>query len=535
MKPISDLLANQPVLLLFAVAALGYPLGRLKIGGVSLGVAAVLFVALAFGALDPRLKLPEVLSQVGLVLFVYTLGLASGPSFVTSLRKDGLRLGVFALGFLVLGAALVAVVTSVLKLAPGVGAGGFAGAFTNTAALAAILTHGKGLGDPVVGYSVAYPMGVLGVILTIGAYLRFVPNREQDHADAQTKEPLENATILIGESEYLGRTIEELLKDRVVKVIFGRYMRDGEQHLANGTTVIQLGDRMSVVGRKSDVAAAVAALGLEMPQKLTTDRSLFDYRRIFVSEPKVIGIPLRHLNLPETYGATITRVKRGDLDFIPDANTSLQPGDRVRVLASTDRLDEITKVLGDSYQALSEIDVVSLSLGIGIGLLLGAMPIPLPGGFSLSLGLAGGPLLVALLLGYLHRSGPIVWELPYSANLTIRQLGLVLFFAGVGTRAGQGFIRELTSPSGWLSMVGFTLATCLTAMAFLFAVHRVFRRSKAFSVGMLAGFQTQPAALAFAVDQTKSDSASAGYSSIFPFASIGKILVAQILLDLLSR
>jgi putative transport protein len=530
-----DLLASSPILLLFVVAAIGYPLGRIRIFGISFGVAMVLFAALMVGALDPRLKLPAIISQIGLVVFVYTIGLASGASFFSGLRKNGLQsLGVVAicLG----GAAFLTWAASVLAgMPPGKAVGGFTGALTNTPALAAVIDAIKDrpLGDPVVGYSIAYPMGVLGVILVQMVFWKFAPGHPQ-HDALKTQKDLVSMTVLVTRPEAAGLTVADLRLKHGLKVLFGRYRRSGEVSLAEAGTEIHLGDEMNLVGDQVYVERAASLLGGAAQEDLTHDRTHFDYRRIFVSNPEVAGRPLSELQIPQKLGAIVTRVRRGDVDFVPDAETILQPGDRVRVVADSRRMKEVTQFFGDSYKELSEIDILSFSLGIAVGTLLGLIPVPLPGGITLALGLAGGPLLASLVLGSLHRTGPIVWELPYSANLTLRQLGLILFFAGVGTNAGYAFWETLWTPSG-LAILGCFAGVTMTTTTLFFAAGRLlFGVSKATLMGMAAGIHTQPAALSFAVEHCKSDQPNLGYASLFPIASIGKILSAQILLILLA-
>lgn len=532
-----DLLASQPILLLFLVAALGYPLGRVKVLGVSFGVAMVLFAALAIGAVDQRLRLPEVFAQIGLVLFVYTIGLASGSSFFAAFKKDGIKtvlLVWFGLGV----AALVTVYgAKFLGLSPATAAGGFTGALTNTPALAgvvqALAEAQKGM--PVVGYSIAYPMGVLGVILAQIAFWKWAPDREADREVMALKRPLKSQTVLVTNPEVEGLSIQEIRTEHKIKVLLGRLRRGGKITLSDASTRLQVGDEVNVVGAEEEVLRSIALLGELGDEDLTLDRSVYDYRRIFVSNTTVLGRTLADLKLPQEHGAIITRVRRGDLDFIPEATTILQPGDRVRVVADASRLADLTKFFGDSYSRLSEIDVMSFSLGIAAGTLIGLIPIPLPGGLTVSLGLAGGPLVVSLILGSLHRTGPILWELPYSANLTLRQLGLILFFAAVGTRAGFDFWQTLQTPAGAAMFGLFALVTLSTSFSFLMAARMVFPVSKAAILGMTAGIHTQPAALTFALDHTKNDQANLGYATAFPVASISKIILAQILLSLMGK
>ncbi len=545
-----QLLLQNPLLLLFVVAAIGYPLGRVKLWGTSLGIAGVLFAGLAIGALHPDLKLPEVVYLLGLAIFVYTVGLASGPGFFASFRRKGLRDNLLVVVVLVVAALLVFVAARMLDLRPALAAGMFAGSLTNTPALAGELDFLKRwapagardpmLLDPVVGYSIAYPMGVLGIILAIAVLQRLW--KVNYAAEAQTSRELREAngqlisrTVRITDPAHAGRAIGELFRKHGWEVVFGRIDHAGHEQVVTAQTVIDLDDRLSVVGRADEVERVIQHLGEHTAEAVDLDRSEVDFRRIFVSNPHVAGRRIRDLNLIGKFGAIVTRVKRGDQEFLPHPDTILELGDRVRVLASPRRMAAVRQFFGDSFRALSEIDVMTFSLGIAVGLLIGLVPIPLPGGVALTLGFAGGPLVVALVLGALGRTGPLVWTLPYNANLTLRQVGLIMFLAGVGTRAGYSFVTTFTQGGGITIFAGGALLTFLVACAVLVVGHKVLRMPMSVLIGLLAGLQTQPAVLGFALEQTGDDLPTIGYTTAYPIATVAKIVLAQLLLTLLLR
>lgn len=542
------LLINNPLLLLFVVAAIGYVLGRIRIAGVSLGVAAVLFVGLAFGALDPNLKLPEIVYLLGLVLFVYTIGLSSGPGFFVSLQRKGLRDNLLVLGVLLLATVLTVVAHVLIGTSAPITAGIFAGSLTNTPALASVIEQLKRssagvlndavLAEPVVGYSVTYPMGVLGMILAIYLFQRLwkVDYRAEARIVPELglgTESLVSRTLRITRPELDGRNLGELTRTNRWDVVFGRIQHDGHVSLATSDSYVRLNDLLSVVGVAEEVERVIAQLGEPAPEPLELDRHILDFRRVFVSNPAVAGKRLRELDLPHTQGAIITRLRRGDTEILPHGDTVLELGDRVRVVTRRENLDNLSKYFGDSYRRLSEIDVVSLGLGLTLGLLLGMVPIPLPGGGAFTLGFAGGPLLVALVLGWLERSGPIVWSLPYSANLTLRQFGMTLFLAGVGTRSGYSFVSTLAQGGGLSILIAGTLITAVAAVTLLFVGHRLLKIPMGLCIGLLAGLQTQPAVLAFASEQTGNDVPNLGYATVYPLATIAKIVLAQLLVVLL--
>lgn len=537
-----DILANNPLLLLFTVSAIGYLIGRINIGGIGLGVAAVLFVGLAFGALDQRLRLPDIIYLLGLVIFVYTIGLSSGPGFIASFRRRGLRNNLFVGGIIVVAAGIAVVLRTILGLNSAQTAGLFAGSLTNTPALAAVIEQLSQRGadealraEPVVGYSVAYPVGVLGMILAIYLTRRLwridlEQESQQLREFGAVGEHLINCTIRVTNANVDGQSIAELVKANGWNVIFSRRQHDGRIELATGAARLNTGDLISVVGSPEAVAQVTAVLGEPTDEQLMLDRHTLDFRRIFVSNPAVIGVPLRMLNLPSTLGAVITRIRRGDVELLPHGDTVLEPGDRVRVVTQRDNMDRVSAFFGDSYRSLAEIDVVSLGLGTALGMLVGLIPIPLPGGGSFSLGLAGGPLIVALFLGWRGRTGPIIWSLPYSANLTLRQVGMTLFLAGIGTRAGYSFFTTITQGNGLFLFIGGALITMPVALLTLFIGYKLLKIPFSLLIGMLAGLQTQPAVLAFANEQTGNEAPNIGYAMVFPTAMVVKIILAQILL-----
>lgn len=546
-----QLLIENPLLLFFTVAALGYILGEIKIGGSSLGVAATLFAGLAIGALHPELRLPEIITQLGLVLFVYTIGLSSGPGFFASFQRKGVRDNLFIFGMLTLAFMLTVSVSVLFDLGPALTSGLFAGSLTNTPTLAGVLEYIQSnvsagtapdiLNEPVVGYSIAYPVGVIGMILAVSLAQRFFridyareSQQLKDYGVAGKK--LEPRTIRVTRGDAGRETVAEMVRKNGWDVIFGRF-KHGDEGLSmtTGSTRFQPGDLVVAVGSREDLDRVVETLGEPAGELLELDRSQYDFRRIFISNPEVAGHRLQDLNLLERFGAIVTRIRRGDVEWLPKGNTVLELGDRVRVVAKPEIMPAVSKFFGDSYRSLSEINLFSFSLGVLLGLLVGLIPIPLPGGLEFKLGLSGGPLVVGLILGKVGRTGPIVWHLSYSGNLLLRQVGLALFFAAVGTSAGHAFFTTLTRAGGLTIFVAGAIITCLTALATVWVGYRVFKIPMSLLSGMLAGLQTQPAVLGYSLQQSKNELPNIGYATVFPIATITKILYAQLLFILLSR
>jgi len=542
---VTQFLVDNPLLLLFLVAGVGYPLGRLEVKGVSLGVAAVLFSGLAFGAIDPRLKLPEVIYVLGLALFVYAVGLSSGPAFVASLRRDGARSNLLALGAVTFAAVLAALAKRTLDLRAPVAAGLYAGSLTNTPALAGALETLKhvatgaalerALADPVVGYSIAYPVGVIGTVLALALAQRAF--RVDYAAEARalrgfgvSNEPLRNVTIRVTRPGAAALTLAEVAREHGGAVLFGRIKRGDHFVVAEGAARFEVDDLVTAVGAAEDLDRLVAWLGEPAAERIDLDRREFDQRRIFVSENAAVGRRIESLELGPRFGAVVTRVRRGDADLLPQPGTVLELGDRVRVVAPTDRMAEVSAFLGDSYRDVSELDLFTVSLGLALGLLLGVVPLPRPGGLRVNLGFAGGPLLVALALGVKGRVGPLVFSLPYAANRMLRQIGLVLFLAGVGTRAGFAFRTTLATSGGLVLFAAGAAITLATAAAVLWVGHRLLGIPMSLLGGMLAGIQTQPAVLGYALEQTGNELPNIGYTAVYPIATLAKILIVQVLL-----
>ncbi|MGL4649646.1 MAG: aspartate:alanine exchanger family transporter, partial [Caldilineaceae bacterium] len=435
-----ELLSKNPLLLLFITAALGYAIGRIKVKGASLGVAAVLFVGLFIGSFSPDLRVPDFAFVLGLAIFVYTIGLSSGAAFFTSFRGKGVRDTLFVAAMLVFSAALVYWLAGFFGIKSTIATGVFAGAMTNTPALGAVLEAIRQrapaeavellLSEPVVGYSVAYPIGVLGPILSIAImswFFKIDYRREAQRLKGMNlvEQEIYSVTVEIEPRGATGTALSKLMSENMWDVVFARLQRDGRLTLVDGDTVLRVGDLVGIVGTPEEVDPVVAALGRPSPVHLEYDRTKYDFRRVFVSDSRVVGRRLKDLELPRTFDAIVTRIRRGDIDFVPDGNTVVELGDRVRVVANRERMKDVSEFFGDSYKHLSEIDLLTFGVGMSLGLLLGLVPIPLPGGVTVSLGSAGGPLVVALILGALRRTGPLVWTIPYSANLTLRQLGLI--------------------------------------------------------------------------------------------------------------
>ncbi len=530
----ATLLADEPVLTLFLVAALGSLLGRVRVRGVALGVAAVVFAGLAVSALVPAAALPEIVVVLGLSIFVYAVGLASGPSLRHVLRGGGGRVVAGAAAVLVVTAAAVVGLAALLGVDGAGAAGAFAGALTNTPTLATVVDRlGAAGGDAaVVAFSITYPLGMAVTLLATARAVRGAGGGAEE---------LTRVTVTLARD--VG-DVATLLGDQRSRVTVVRVRRGPaavapeDDVVATPDTELREGWTVTLLGAPAAVDEVASRAGGARRADAFEDRRNLDFRRVWVTERGVVGRTIGDLRLPARREATITRVARGDVEWLAADDDVLQLGDRVTLVAPTDRLEAVADELGDEVRRTSEFDVLTFGLGVVLGILLGTVPVPL-GPVTLQLGFAGGPLVAGLVLGALVRTGPLLWQVPQSASVTLRQLGLVLFLAGVGTRAGPAFVDALGSP-----LLLQVLALGATAIAVPVVATMVWQRRALDSLGrvtdgpsalagLVAGITSQPAALALAEDRAAGQDALLGYATVFPVAMVGKILLGQAIAALL--
>lgn len=526
------ILASAPLLTLFVVIALGSAVGAIKLGPVRFGAAGALFVGLAVGALDPRLGEGLGLVQsLGLALFVYTIGIAAGASFFRDLRaQTPLMAGATVL--LVLVGALAALTGRLFGLDGGITGGMFAGMLTATPALAAATSALDGATSPAVGYAIAYPVGVLVTMLV----LTLVARRPlPGHRDP---EPLSAAGLLditveverpMLVKEIPGIAVTAGRSDGLVRMSY--LLREGTMRVADPDDALERGDHLVLVGIPSAVREAADALGHRVSRHLADDRTVVDFRRFVLSNQQLAGRTVAELRIPARMGGIITRIRRGDRDLLALPDMTLQLGDRVRVVVPRDRMGEVSALIGDSEKKVTEVDWVTMGLGITVGVAVGLVSIPLGGGAAIALGSAAGPLLVGLLLGRIERTGPLVWSLPGAANLTIRQLGLVIFLAAVGLSSGQAFASTAFTAAGASVALTAALLLTLTLLAF-WALGRAVGLSAPRTAGAMAGVVGQPVLLSHVNSIVDDERSESGYSALFALGIIVKIIVVQVVVVL---
>ncbi len=520
-----DILASSELLTIMVVVALGTLVGVIPFGPVKIGPAGALFVGLAFGAMDPRLGQGlDLIRPLGLALFVYTVGLASGSTFFSTIRRQ-LPMMLSAVVVLAISTGLIIVVGKMIGLTSALQGGTFAGSLTSTPALAAA-TAKAGSNDPAVGYALTYPFGVVITIVAVSIILNRTWAAPKDPPPVAGQH-LVDFTIVV---EHPAR-MQDVPGFTQNLVRFSYLCRDGACRVVREDEEFELGDRVVIIGPAEPAAAATDFLGRKDARHLAHDRSDVDYRRILISNPMIAGRTIGSLDIPHRYDGIITRVRRGDTEFLADDDLVVELGDRLRVVVPRKQMANVGHYLGDSERKVSEIDALSLGIGLATGLAVGLITVPFPGGIKLSLGAAAGPLIVGMVLGRMERTGPIVWGLPTSANLTIRQLGLLLFLSATGLASGQGFASQAFTGLGLKIVIAGVILVVITDIIMI-VVSRLFGVSPMRAAGLLSGFISQPAILAYANSKVDDERVVAGFSAVFAIEMIAKVLLVQIVVGL---
>ena len=527
-----EILIKNPILILFVIIALGYVIGRVRIGNFSLGVAGALFAGIAISAWEPKLALPPLVYTLGLVIFVYTTGLALGPTFFATLRKTGVRDNLFTLGVLIVGVVLAFAAAKYFSIEPGLATGMYTGTFTVTPALAGVLdAMNHSSATPVVGYSLAYPFSIIVSLILLALFRKIWKVDQQEDASEDTA--LNSHTVRYTREEPCAVHDVGELSGATISV--SRLSKKGKLRIAKSTDVIEKDSLVTIVGTQNQCQKAAKWMGeVAEDAKLELENTQLGFRRVFISNNDLAGLSIAKLQLDKKFNVIVTRLRRGDVDMVAHDNLVVEPGDRLRIVGARENIKKASAHLGDSYKHSSQMNIFTFTLGMCLGIGLGLIPIPLPGGHVFQLGAAGGTIVVALILGAMRRTGRLVWQIPYSTNLALRQLGVVIFLAGVGSQAGSSLIEALADPKSYILMALSVAIAIIVCVAMILVGHKLLKIPFSRLSGMLAAMNTQPATLAFANDQTKTDQANIGYASVYPMALVAKIILAQALLILLA-
>ncbi|TBM29014.1 putative transporter [Hafnia paralvei] len=538
------------VSMLALVAVLGLWIGNWRIYGVGLGIGGVLFGGIVVGHFAQSYDLSlngdmlHFIQEFGLILFVYTIGIQVGPGFFSSLRVSGLRLNGFAILMVVLSGIVTALVHKIFDVPLPVILGVFSGAVTNTPALGAgqqILTD---LGsDPALvdkmgmGYAMAYPFGICGILLVMWI-LRLIfrisvdaEAKDFDSKNGLKHELLQTMNISVRNPNLVGLPIRDVPIINSDEIVCSRLKRGEHLMVPMPNTILELGDLIHLVGQRQDLENARLVIGDQVDASLSTRGTELQVSRVVVTNEKVLGKKIRDLNLKQKYDVVISRLNRSGVELVASSNASLQFGDILNLVGRPESIDQVADIVGNAQQKLQQVQMLPVFIGIGLGVLLGSIPLFIPGfPAALKLGLAGGPLVVALILGRIGSIGKLYWFMPPSANLALRELGIVLFLSVVGLKSGGNFIDTLVNGDG-VSWIGYGIL--ITAIPLLTAgiLARAMAKMNYLTIcGMLAGSMTDPPALAFANGlHPTSGAAALSYATVYPLAMFLRIMSPQLL------
>jgi putative transport protein len=534
---------------------LGLALGALRVRGIRLGVSGVLFSALLLGqqgfSVDP--KTLEFLRDFALILFVYAIGLQVGPGFLDSLRREGLRLNTLSLCVIVLGALMTWGVVRIARLPRESASGLYAGAFTTTPGLAAgqeSLRHSlinspdrlaSAMNVTSLAYTVAYPFGILGPILVI-ALLRRLFNihvdaeREQLLADEQTKRPpIEVLDVEVTRQDHAGVTLKDHPLLRSLDITFSRLHRNNVVTVPTGDTAMQVGDIYRAVGPRTHLAELVAAVGRKSRINLGTAAGDVQRMELVVTNTQVLRRPLRELDLIRRTGVTLARVTRSGVDLVSNASLRLHFGDHVVAVGPSAGLKKVEEELGNSAETLNRPQLIPIFLGIVLGVVIGGIPLAVPGmSLRLRIGLAGGPMLAAILLSQLGNMGSLVWYMPAAANQLFRDFGLAVFLACVGLQSGDHFLQRLSTGGGVFFVIWGAIITTLPVLLVGIIARKWMHLNFLTLSGWVSGAMTSSPSLLFASELGKSDAPALAYAAVAPLGMLAPILCAQLLVVMLG-
>ncbi|HDT3631076.1 TPA: putative transporter [Escherichia coli] len=544
----SDIALTVSILAL--VAVVGLFIGNVKFRGVGLGIGGVLFGGIIVGHFVSQAGMTlssdmlHVIQEFGLILFVYTIGIQVGPGFFASLRVSGLRLNLFAVLIVIIGGLVTAILHKLFDIPLPVVLGIFSGAVTNTPALGAGQQILRDLGTPMamvdqmgMSYAMAYPFGICGILFTMWM-LRVifrvnVETEAQQHESTRTNGGalIRTINIRVENPNLHNLAIKDVPILNGDKVICSRLKREETLKVPSPETVIQLGDLLHLVGQPADLHNAQLVIGQEVDTSLSTKGTDLRVERVVVTNENVLGKRIRDLHFKERYDVVISRLNRAGVELVASSDISLQFGDILNLVGRPSAIDAVANVLGNAQQKLQQVQMLPVFIGIGLGVLLGSIPVFVPGfPAALKLGLAGGPLIMALILGRIGSIGKLYWFMPPSANLALRELGIVLFLSVVGLKSGGDFIHTLMDGEG-LSWIGYgALITAVPLITVGILARMLAKMNYLTMCGMLAGSMTDPPALAFANNlHPTSGAAALSYATVYPLVMFLRIITPQLL------
>ncbi len=538
----------QTIFLYSIVIAIGVVLGKLKIYKISLGITFVLFAGIAVGHFGFKVNhyVLDFIKDFGLILFVFSIGLQVGPGFFSSFRKGGLTLNLLAMSIVFLGAVTVVVLHFITGMSMPMMVGILSGAVTNTPGLGAaqqalkqITENNPGVDIPNIGlgYAVTYPFGVLGIIITM-LFIRKITRidiKKELEVYNEVQHPYEalpeKVSIIVSNPEVFGKKVIEFSHYFKNDAIISRVMHNDVVELADSHTVFVEGDTVLLVAHKIDIPALIKLIGKLSDSDLATHPGKLTTKQVLVSNPRVIGKTLGSLKLRSRFSINITRINRAGIDLVASRSIQLQMGDKLTIVGDDVSIENAAQIIGNSIKRLNEPNLFPLFVGILIGVLFGSIPFVIPGiPTPIKLGMAGGPLIIAILLSkYGYKFSLISYTTP-SANLMLREIGIVLFLASVGIKAGENFIPTLASGDGFIWMGYGAIITLIPIMIVGLFTKLILKRNFFEICGLLSGSMTDPPALAFANSIAQSEAPAIAYATVYPLVMFLRIITAQLLI-----
>ncbi len=546
---IGDTVAHT-VLVLSLIAALGLALGSIRIYRINLGIAGVLFAGLIFGHFQITFneQVADFIREFGLVLFVYTIGVQVGPGFTASLKRQGLPLNIMAAGIIILGVAVTLAVSHIGGIDTLTAVGLYSGGVTNTPSLGAAQQAIKDMPGllpsssllPGLGYAIAYPFGIIGTILSM-LMVRLVFRVDQKkETEALTRlqrkaaGSLTTINLKVTNPNITGMRIRDIPGIAESGVVVSRILQNQEVQVADPESILSKGDVLLAVGPEKGLRDLRIIIGEESDVNLGEMPSEIITRRIIITKKDAIGKSIQELDLPGRFNVTVTRVSRADIEFAATWELRLQFADTLLLVGDEESINRVSVELGNSPKRLDHPQLIPVFVGIAVGVILGSWPIHLPGiPAPVKLGLAGGPLVAAIVLSRVGRIGPMVWYMPISANFMMREVGIVLFLSCVGLRAGEEFVATLTHGNGLEWMAWAMLITLVPLLTVAFIARAFYRLNFVSLCGLLAGSMTDPPALAFAISLNNSDAPSISYATVYPMVMLARVVTAQAIVMLL--
>ena len=554
MSWINDLLWGEgighSILLLSFVIAAGIQLGKIKVFGVSLGITLVLFVGIILGHFGFTINhnVIHFFKEFGLILFVYSVGMQVGPGFFSSFKQGGITLNMLACGIVFLGVLTAVILHYATGIPMPTMVGILSGAVTNTPGLGAAQQafsdmHGVSDNTIALGYAVAYPLGVIGIILSI-ILIKYIfrvsfdkENEQLNSEDSSHTNEAKPISLIVKNPAIFNKTVAELsnlLEHR--DFVISRVWRDSNKQIeiASANTVLQENDKVFVITTETDAETIKTFIGEEIDmerKQWIRMESQFINRRILITKPELNGKRLGQLKLRKLYGINITRINRAGVDLVAKPGLTLQVGDRVNVVGTETAVSNVEKVLGNSMKRLNEPNLITIFVGIALGIVLGSIPISFPGiPQPVKLGLAGGPLVVAILISRFGYHYKLITYTTQSANLMLREIGITLFLACVGISAGDGFVDTIVNNGGF-AWIGYGFIITFVPLMIIGCIGRYFCKVNYFTLmGLIAGSTTDPPALAYSNATAGNDAPSVGYATVYPLTMFLRVLTAQLLI-----